>query len=206
MGETKRISRGGNKSMKGREVNINLIKNIFVEGMNEHTYEELINTFVICSNPEKLKAVIINVGYLKISNIFNEKKQLLIPIVTDVNKAVGALIWAVNEMIARYKLFEERSTKDLKEYNLKLGNGSEETRKCLPELIIVIDDYSIIQNSDSLLDANEAIKRLVMNGEKTGMYIVIGSRYKVEDTEIEDISKYVKRISDREFNNILNQM
>ena len=41
--------------------------------------------------------------------IYNGIPHLLIPVVTDAKKAAGALNWAVQEMVNRYKLLQIRS-------------------------------------------------------------------------------------------------
>ena len=41
---------------------------------------------------------------------------MLIPVVTDPKKSAGALNWAVNEMIRRYKLFADNGANDLKSF------------------------------------------------------------------------------------------
>ena len=43
--------------------------------------------------------------------MYNGIPHLLIPVVTEPLKAAGALGWAVNEMMRRYKLFEANGTK-----------------------------------------------------------------------------------------------
>ena len=43
--------------------------------------------------------------------------HLLIPVVSDAKKAAGALAWAVNEMLQRYKIFSEYDCKDIDSYN-----------------------------------------------------------------------------------------
>ncbi|MFR4142568.1 MAG: FtsK/SpoIIIE domain-containing protein [[Clostridium] leptum] len=48
----------------------------------------------------------------------------LVPVVTDPRKAAGALNWAVNEMLNRYKIFAQYNVRDLHAYNrMVAANG-----------------------------------------------------------------------------------
>ena len=57
--------------------------------------------------------------------IYNGIPHLLVPVVTDPRKAAGALNWAVNEMLNRYKIFAQYNVRDLHAYT----NGSGQRRK-----------------------------------------------------------------------------
>ena len=56
--------------------------------------------------------------------IYNGIPHLLVPVVTDPRKAAGALNWAVNEMLNRYKIFAQYNVRDLHAYNrMVAANG-----------------------------------------------------------------------------------
>ena len=70
---------------------------------------------------------------------YNGIPHLLIPVVTDPNKAAGALRWAVSEMTSRYKLFADRG-KRIYGYNASVDESGEGSK--LPQIVIIIDELA----------------------------------------------------------------
>jgi S-DNA-T family DNA segregation ATPase FtsK/SpoIIIE len=79
---------------------------------------------MICSllyalTPEDVRMVMIDPKMLELS-IYEGIPHLLLPVVTDPEKASLALKWAVNEMERRYVLLSEAQVRDIAGYNRKL--------------------------------------------------------------------------------------
>jgi S-DNA-T family DNA segregation ATPase FtsK/SpoIIIE len=79
---------------------------------------------MICSllyalSPEDVRMVMIDPKMLELS-IYEGIPHLLLPVVTDPEKASLALKWAVNEMERRYMLLSEAQVRDIAGYNRKL--------------------------------------------------------------------------------------
>ncbi len=68
------------------------------------------------SSPDEVKLLLIDPKVVELG-IYNGIPHLLVPVVTDPRKAAGALGWAVNEMLNRYKLFAEYNVRDMQGYN-----------------------------------------------------------------------------------------
>lgn len=60
--------------------------------------------------------------------------HLLIPVITESQKAIGVLAYLIQEMSNRYKLFENKKVDNIDSYN----KISEEK---LPRIITVIEDF-----------------------------------------------------------------
>ena len=83
---------------------------------------------------------------------YNGIPHLLIPVVTDVKKATGALNWAVAEMEDRYKKFEAIGVKDMASYNSHIeaaresliaeGRDDEELPEKMPMIVIIVDELA----------------------------------------------------------------
>jgi DNA segregation ATPase FtsK/SpoIIIE, S-DNA-T family len=79
---------------------------------------------MICSllyalSPEDVRMIMIDPKMLELS-IYEGIPHLLLPVVTDPEKAALALKWAVNEMERRYMLLSEAQVRDIAGYNRKL--------------------------------------------------------------------------------------
>lgn len=77
------------------------------------------------SDPEDLKFIMIDPKMLELS-VYEGIPHLLLPVVTEPKKAARALQWAVKEMERRYKLISALGARNLKSYNQKVENMSEE--------------------------------------------------------------------------------
>ncbi len=105
--------------------------------------------------------------------VYNGIPHLLIPVVTDPKKAAGALNWAVQEMTNRYKLFADKSVRDLKSYNELLKANGEEG--ILPEIVIIIDELADLMMV-APNDVEDAICRLAQMARAAGMHLVIATQ------------------------------
>lgn len=68
------------------------------------------------ATPDEVKLLLIDPKMVEFSK-YKGIPHLLVPIVSDAKKAAGALGWAVNEMLNRYKIFSEYDCKDIHSYN-----------------------------------------------------------------------------------------
>ena len=68
------------------------------------------------ASPEEVKLMLIDPKVVELG-VYNGIPHLLVPVVTDPRKAAGALNWAVNEMLERYKTFAEHNVRDMHSYN-----------------------------------------------------------------------------------------
>jgi len=81
---------------------------------------------MICSllyrcSPEDVRMIMIDPKMLELS-IYEGIPHLLLPVVTDPEKAALALRWAVQEMERRYQLLSAAQVRDIAGYNKKLGD------------------------------------------------------------------------------------
>ncbi|MDK2932346.1 MAG: segregation ATPase FtsK/SpoIIIE, family [Clostridiales bacterium] len=132
----------------------------------------LITSILYKSNPNDVKLVMIDPKVVELG-VYNGIPHLLIPVVTDPKKAAGALNWAVQEMVNRYKLFADNSVRDLKAYNALLKEQGEEN--ILPQIIIIIDELADLMMV-APNDVEDAICRLAQMARAAGMHLVIATQ------------------------------
>ncbi len=135
-----------------------------------------INTFLISliykSKPEDVRMLLIDPKVVEL-NVYNGTPHLLIPVVTDPKKAAGALAWAVNEMMDRYKLFATHDVRDLTGYNemAKHTPGIDP----LPQVVVVIDELSDLMMV-ARTDVEDSVCRLAQMARAAGMHLVIATQ------------------------------
>ncbi len=131
----------------------------------------LIVSILYKAKPSEVKMILIDPKMVELSG-YNGIPHLLIPVVTDPKKAAGALNWAVQEMVNRYKLFAEKGVKDIKGYNAIMEK--EEGVK-LPQIVIIVDELADLMMV-APNDVEDAICRLAQMARAAGMYLVIATQ------------------------------
>jgi len=135
-----------------------------------------INSFIVSllykANPDQVKLMMIDPKVVELG-AYNGIPHLLVPVVTDPRKAAGALCWAVNEMMTRYKVFSANNVRDITGYN-RLAEGSD-TLHTMPHIVIIIDELSDLM----MVCPNEVedyICRLAQMARAAGMHLVIATQ------------------------------
>ena len=131
----------------------------------------LIASVIYKAKPSEVKMLMIDPKIVELS-IYNGIPHLLIPVVTDAQKAAGALKWAVQEMENRYNLFAQKNVRNIDGYN-ELAD-KEGTPK-LPHMLIIIDELADLMMVASK-EVQDAICRLAQKARAAGMHLVIATQ------------------------------
>jgi S-DNA-T family DNA segregation ATPase FtsK/SpoIIIE len=105
--------------------------------------------------------------------VYNGIPHLLIPVVTEPKKAAGALNWAVQEMVSRYKLFADKAVRDIKGYNELMAKTGDQS--IMPQIVIIIDELADLMMV-APNDVEDAICRLAQMARAAGMHLVIATQ------------------------------
>jgi S-DNA-T family DNA segregation ATPase FtsK/SpoIIIE len=92
-------------------------------------------------SPSDLKMIMIDPKRVELS-VYNGIPHLLTPVITNPEKALNALKWAVAEMLRRYDLATKVNARNLLEYNKKVSKSEK-----LPYIVIVIDELADLMMS-----------------------------------------------------------
>ncbi len=166
------------KDVSGEEIVTDIAKmpHVLIAGSTGSGKSVCINTLITSilykAKPSEVKLVMVDPKVVELS-VYNGIPHLLIPVVTDPKKAAGALAWAVQEMVNRYKLFADKSVRDIKGYNeaLEKEGGGEK----LPQIVIIIDELADLMMV-AAKDVEDAICRLAQMARAAGMHLVIATQ------------------------------
>lgn len=173
-----RLAVGLGKDITGNNTIIDLAKmpHLLIAGATGSGKSVCINSIIISllykSTPEEVKLLMIDPKVVELG-VYNGVPHLLIPVVTDPAKAAGALQWAVQEMISRYKLFAERGVRDLTGYNKGIEESGESFK--LPQIVIIIDELADLMMV-APHDVEDSICRLAQMARAAGMHLVIATQ------------------------------
>lgn len=132
----------------------------------------MIQSILFRARPDEVRLLLIDPKQVEFG-IYNGTPHLLVPVVTEPRKAAGALGWAVNEMLRRYKMFSEANVRDIDSYNESIKDN--ETLEKLPRILIIIDELADLM----MVAANEVesnICRLAQMARAAGMHLVIATQ------------------------------
>lgn len=132
----------------------------------------IIMSILYKATPEQVRLVLIDPKIVEFK-VYDGIPHLLIPVVTDPRKAAGALNWAVQEMLRRYKLFAENNVRDLSGYNEMAAEHP--GIPPLPQIIIAIDELADLMMAASN-EVEDAICRLAQMARAAGMHLIIATQ------------------------------
>jgi len=133
----------------------------------------IIMSILYKSSPDEVRLLLIDPKIVEFK-VYDGIPHLLIPVVTDPRKAAGALNWAVQEMLRRYKLFADSNVRDLKGYN-EMAAESGGTVDSMPQIVIAIDELADLMMAASN-EVEDAICRLAQMARAAGMHLIIATQ------------------------------
>lgn len=132
----------------------------------------IIMSILYNATPDEVRLVLVDPKVVEFK-IYDGIPHLLIPVVTDPRKAAGALAWAVQEMLKRYKLFADRNVRDINGYNEKAQET--EDMDPLPRIVIVIDELADLMMA-AAGEVEDSICRLAQMARAAGMHLIIATQ------------------------------
>lgn len=121
-------------------------------------------------SPSELKMIMIDPKRVELS-VYNGIPHLLTPVITNPEKALNSLKWAVAEMLRRYDLATSVNARNLKEYNAKVSKD-----KKLPYIVIVIDELADLMMSGQKKEVEGNIARIAQMARAVGMHLIVATQ------------------------------
>lgn len=132
----------------------------------------IIMSILYNASPDEVRLVLIDPKMVEFK-VYDGIPHLLIPVVTDPRKAAGALSWAVQEMLKRYKLFADYNVRDHGGYNEMAAET--EGVEPLPKIVIVIDELADLMMA-AANEVEDSICRLAQMARAAGMHLIIATQ------------------------------
>ncbi len=167
------------KDISGETVTCNVAKmpHLLIAGTTGSGKSVCVNSIIMSilmkSTPEDVRLIMIDPKKVEFM-MYNGIPHLLIPVVTDPKKAAGALAWAVNEMLNRYKMFSENNVRDFGGFN-ELAADPNSGLKKMSHIVIFIDELADLMMA-SPKDVEDSIVRLAQMARAAGMHLVIATQ------------------------------
>ncbi len=122
---------------------------------------------LIChSKPEELKLILIDPKKLEFA-VYADLPHLLFPIVTEPERAVAVLRWAIKTMNERYERMSKVGVRQAKEYHAIYHD--------MPPIVIVIDEFADLMITTGK-EVEELIVRLAQMARAAGIHIILATQ------------------------------
>ena len=172
------------KDISGKAVIANLAKmpHLLIAGTTGSGKSVMTNTLITSllyrNSPSDMKLIIVDPKQVEMAQ-YQDIPHLLTPIITQTEKALSAMKWAVGEMERRYTLMADEKVKNIADYNTKIASQSskddEQKSSKMPYIVIVIDEMADLMMMAGK-DLEMLIVRIAQKGRAAGIHLVLATQ------------------------------
>ena len=149
--------------------NLNSLSHLLIAGTvgsGKTTYiDTLIMSILYKNSPAEVRLAMVDFKAVDLS-FYSSIPHLLIPIVTNLEKASRLLEWLVTEMNNRYQFFAKNNVRDFIDYNNQISS--------LPRIIVIINEL-LDCDRDTSAKIEENICHLTQFASNVGIHIILTS-------------------------------
>ncbi|HVC36699.1 MAG TPA: DNA translocase FtsK 4TM domain-containing protein [Candidatus Dormibacteraeota bacterium] len=162
------------KDISGTSVVADLDKmpHLLVAGQTGSGKSVMINTILTSllyrNSPSDLKLILVDPKQVELKP-YDDMPHLLAPVITEPEKCISALKWAVAEMERRYRALAEAGKRNINEYN------SVKQEAGMPYIIIVIDELADLMMM-AARDVEALIVRIAQKARAVGIHLVLATQ------------------------------
>ncbi|MCQ2613701.1 MAG: DNA translocase FtsK 4TM domain-containing protein [Treponemataceae bacterium] len=166
------------KSISGEAVIADLEKmpHLLIAGATGSGKSVCINTIIMSllyhAAPQDVRLILIDPKIVELS-VYNGIPHLLVPVVTQADKAREVLEQTVQEMMNRYQLLAAAGKRNIQTYNKSLS--AEENHKKLPRIVVIIDELADLMMADGK-SVEESICRITQLARACGIHLVLATQ------------------------------
>lgn len=162
------------KDISGKPIVADLAKmpHLLVAGQTGSGKSVMINTILASllyrNSPADLKLILVDPKFVELGT-YNGVAHLLTPVITEPEKCISALKWAVAEMERRLRTMADADTSNITEYNAaKQDEG-------MPQIVIVIDELADLMMM-AARDVEALIVRLAQKARAAGIHLILATQ------------------------------
>ena len=130
----------------------------------------IIASLLFARTPQELRMILVDPKRVELSG-YNGLPHLLIPVITESDKAASALKWAVLEMENRYRMFASAGARNLEGYNA----SREDENDRMYSIVIIIDELADLMMQDGR-ETEESIVRIAQKARATGIHLILATQ------------------------------
>jgi DNA segregation ATPase FtsK/SpoIIIE, S-DNA-T family len=134
-----------------------------------------ISSLIMNKTPEEVRFLLVDPKLVELS-AYNDIPHLLHPVITEPNKAILALNWAVEEMERRYEDLAEMRTRDIRSFNEKVrANHGKSEYPIMPYIVVLIDELGDLMMVAGK-EVESSIIRLAQKARAVGIHLILATQ------------------------------
>jgi DNA segregation ATPase FtsK/SpoIIIE-like protein len=128
-------------------------------------------TSLLCkATPDDVRMILMDLKRVELA-AYNGLPHLLVPVITEPERAKAALKWAVNEMEARYRRLAGASARNIRAFNETRADPEDR----MPYIVIIVDELADLMMREGK-NVEEPIVRLAQKARATGIHMVLATQ------------------------------
>lgn len=161
-------------SIAGKNIITDLPKmpHLLVAGATGSGKSVLTNAFILTllmkKTPDEVRMIMVDPKQVELSD-YNGIPHLLTPVITDMQKVLNSLKWAIVEMEKRYTIFSKVHVRNIAMYNEMMRFAA------MPYIIIIIDEMADLMLSSGA-ETEAAVVKLAQKARATGIHLVLATQ------------------------------
>lgn len=165
------------RDVSGEAIIANLedMPHLLIAGATGSGKSVCMNTFLSAllfqNAPHELKFILIDPKRVELMP-YDGIPHLLTPVITEAERALQALRWAVAELGRRLHRFSEQGARNIEEYNAK----QKEEQDMLPRIVVVVDELADLMMRQFRRDTETMIARVAQMARAVGMHLIIATQ------------------------------
>jgi S-DNA-T family DNA segregation ATPase FtsK/SpoIIIE len=130
----------------------------------------LIASLLMRATPDEVRLILVDPKRVELAD-YNGVPHLLVPVITEADRARAALKWAVSEMETRFRRFAGGAVRNITAYNESRVDPADR----MPYLVIIIDELADLMMRDGRT-VEDPIVRLAQKARATGIHLVLATQ------------------------------
>jgi S-DNA-T family DNA segregation ATPase FtsK/SpoIIIE len=173
-GSTLTFALGRDVAGKAQAVDLAKMPHLLIAGATGSGKSVMVNaliTSLLCeASPHDVRMILMDLKRVELA-AYNGLPQLLVPVITEPERAKAALKWAVNEMEARYRRLAGSSSRNIRVYNETRADPEDR----MPFIVIIIDELADLMMREGK-NVEDPIVRLAQKARATGIHMVLATQ------------------------------
>ncbi|HEX5826537.1 MAG TPA: DNA translocase FtsK 4TM domain-containing protein [Candidatus Limnocylindrales bacterium] len=164
------------RDVAGRAQAVDLAKmpHLLIAGATGSGKSVMVNaliTSILCNaTPTDVRMILMDLKRVELAG-YNGLPHLLVPVITEPERAKAALKWAVGEMENRYRRFAGAASRNIKAFNDSRVDPADR----LPYIVVIIDELADLMMREGK-NVEDPIVRLAQKARATGIHMVLATQ------------------------------
>jgi S-DNA-T family DNA segregation ATPase FtsK/SpoIIIE len=130
----------------------------------------LITSLLFEATPDDIRLILVDLKRVELA-AYNGLPHLLVPVITEPERAKAALKWAVNEMEARYRRLAGATARNIRMFNETRADPEDR----MPYIVLVVDELADLMMREGK-SVEDPIVRLAQKARATGIHLVLATQ------------------------------